>query len=359
MKNRTEGRLCIHCGRSISIGEEIRWGKQGSVWHYDCMNPKIDVLKIKRKGEEQKMEQTEMVIDGAIKTQAEMLGGALFEAIAKSGMTEDKVRRLVHDEVTKLSLPVTVEVIISETEKIDIGMAHRQFDTLLKIVSMYDQNGHRMNVYLHGDAGSGKSKGAQLLAKSLDLNYSFVSLNPQSAESRIFGYMNVQGNFVETPFFKCYTEGGVFCFDEIDNASPALITTLNSLLENGLGAFPHGIFKRHKDFICICTANTNGRGGNIYYPERRALCSTFIDRFVFLDWGYDHKLIKAILRCIIGDDSEKYYDYVSSKKEELQARYPSHIVSPRAYIQGAILKRNGFDDDDIYSAVIARGVKND
>lgn len=287
----------------------------------------------------------------------DMLVRALSSLMASPAINETEVRRIAADEAAKVSVNRSVTIKVGPAPEIKVGLAHKDLPLLVKLVSAYAANGHRPNIYMHGAAGSGKSTAARQASEVLKLPYGYISLNPQTPDSRLLGYMHAGGEYVKSEFFTRYTEGGVFCIDEIDNAAASLVTTLNGLLENGHGAFPHGVYQRHKDFVCICTANTIGRGGDVNYPERRSLDGAFLERFLFLAWGYDNDLTRAIVTGILGNAALEFMSWVDSEARDLQARFPTLIVSPRAHIQGAVLDKMGLSRNQIRGMVIARGLK--
>jgi hypothetical protein len=272
-------------------------------------------------------------------------------------ISEAKIREIAKDEAKKTNAPVSLNIKLSDMPEIKLDMAHKLLPLLIKLCAAIDQKGHRPNLYLHGPAGSGKSTAARQASEALKLAYGYVSLNPQTPDSRLLGYMHAGGEYVPSEFFRRYTEGGLFCIDEIDNAAASLVTTLNGLLENGQGAFPHGVFNRHPDFVCVCTANTIGRGGDVNYPERRSLDGAFLERFIFIEWTYDTSLTRAIVGGILGDQADTFISWVDTEGNKLQARYPTLIISPRAYIQGAFLEKLNTKRKDIIDMVIARGLK--
>ncbi len=282
----------------------------------------------------------------------------LVESVTPSQTIDaDMVNRLISERLDKLVTP-SIEIKTDDREPVKFERAHKKIETLVKLAALRGPNGHHMNLYMHGPAGSGKSTAAHQVSLALGLPYGYASLNPMIPDSRAMGFMNAHGDYVPSEFFKRYTEGGVFCWDEIDNASASFTTTLNSCLENGTGAFPHGVFARHKDFICIATANTIGRGGDLHYPERRALDGAFLDRFYFVEWPQDTLLTESIVRAIVGHDkADELISWVSASGENLKIRHPEIVVSPRAYIQAAILTRDGFSRTEIEHGAIWRGVK--
>jgi hypothetical protein len=282
----------------------------------------------------------------------------LIQSLAGArGIDEGEVRRIAADEAAKVSTNRSISITVGAAPEVKLDLAHRDLPLLIKLISVHGANGHRPNVYMHGPAGSGKSTAARQASEVLKLPYGYISLNPQTPDSRLLGYMHAGGEYVKSEFFQRYTEGGVFCIDEIDNAAASLVTTLNGLLENGHGAFPHGVFTRHKDFVCVCTANTIGRGGDINYPERRALDGAFLERFLFLAWEYDTDLTKAIVTGILGGAAAEFMAWVNGEARDMQTRYPTLIVSPRAHIQGAVLEKMGLSRNQIRPMVIARGLK--
>ncbi len=290
--------------------------------------------------------------------QAETLVKALQALIVTPGIDEKEVRRIAAEEASKVaSVSRSIEIKVGEMPKVKLSLAHKDIGVLVKLLSTRGHTGHRLNVYMHGPAGSGKSSGAQQVSEVFQDQYGYMALNPQTPDSRILGYMNAVGVYVESEFFKRYTQGGTFCFDEIDNAASSLVTTLNGMLENGHGAFPHGVFPRHPDFVCVVTANTIGRGGNAQYPERRQLDGAFLERFVFLSWQYDTALTRAIVSAKLGDKTDEFIQWLDEEAEELVARFPTLIVSPRAYILGSTLKQGGFTDEQIIDMVVAKGLR--
>ena len=282
---------------------------------------------------------------------------ALVSGPRNTGLSEKEIRRIAADEANKVTNNRAIEIKVGEMPATKFDTAHKDLPGLLRLVTGRGINGHRMNVYMHGPAGSGKSTAARQASEAMKLKYGYMPLNPQTSDSRLLGYMHAGGEYVPSEFFKRYTEGGIFCLDEIDNASASLVTTLNSLLENGHGAFPHGVFPRHEDFVCVCTANTVGRGGDVQYPERRALDGAFLERFIFLFWDYDRALTEAIVTSVLGPDAPEMLRWVDEEARDLQARFPTLIVSPRAYIQSATLEKLKISRSQIRAMAIARGLK--
>jgi hypothetical protein len=193
------------------------------------------------------------------------------------------------------------------------------------------------------------------------MEYGYTALNPQTPESRLLGFVDAGGKYRETEFFRRYTQGGVFCIDELDNGHPALLNTINGMLEVdhdgvGRGAFPHGVFLRHVDFVCVGTGNTNGRGSDKLFPERRAFDAAFLDRFAFIVWGYDTGLEHTLVRAINSDKGPAWCDFVIKVRKYAEQHGIRLWATPRASYSGAaLLKDSGWTVQRIASVTIFKG----
>jgi len=247
--------LCPH-GRVIRFGEEITWNRRskGERYHVDCF--------VSAKG---LSEYAPLKHESSVKPEP-IKGFDFLE------MTEVEEKQ---------------EVKASE-------LRHYLYDLLKHYVEV------RQHVYLWGAPGSGKSHVARQIAKELGLEFSFVSVNPQSPASLLLGYMDAHGVYRESELFRRWRDGGVFLFDEQDNCSSSLLTVLNGMLASDLANFPCGMVPKHKDFIFIGTGNTSGRGGDWQFPERRKIDEASIDRLAFIQWGYDCDLELALALQING-----------------------------------------------------------
>ena len=244
--------------------------------------------------------------------------------------------------------PTTVRLEVPGVEPKVLKGKHSKFAKLLYYL------GKRKHCYLFGEHGTGKSTGAQQAAEALGLGYGYISLTPQTPESRILGYMSATGSYVRTPFRDCYENGGVFCVDEMDNMSQALATTWNGALENGHMAFPDTLVPRHKDFVMVGTGNTSGSGANPSYPERRPFDKAFRDRFVYLHWSYDLKLERAIALSI-WPDAEPWVDWIKEVRSWATKNYPKLVPSPRVTFRLAEFIGDGQPAEEVLEEVLWQG----
>ena len=235
--------------------------------------------------------------------------------------------------------PVQHNIVVNTVPTATInGSQHFVFPIVLDIVAQ------RLNAYLVGPAGTGKSTIAENVAKALGLEFYSMSCGPQTPESRLWGYMDANGNFVETSFYHAFKSGAVFLLDEIDNGHGGILATLNSVLANGFATFPNGeTVYRHKDFVVLCGANTFGTGATAQFVGRNALDAATLDRFVFVEVPVDEALESAILDSIGCETrlAQQWLAIVRKARKNVEAHGLRVVVSPRATFHGAKLLASG------------------
>lgn len=150
----------------------------------------------------------------------------------------------------------------------------------------------RIPVYLYGPTGSGKSVLASKIADYLSLSYGEIPLSCGVSRTDLFGNWNAKG-FVSRPLGEIYSNGGIYCFEEMDAADPNILLSVNNAVANQrLFNTSNGeTIERHSDFIPIATANTLGNGATANYSAREGLDGSTLDRFkygrVFCDYDSD------------------------------------------------------------------------
>jgi AAA domain (dynein-related subfamily) len=285
-----------------------------------------------------------------IEERAEAAQNALLQLVNNLNMlNEDKVIELIQkhaqldiEEVIELikqhsnSAPKTVIHIqgAQDTVKID-GITHPKFKQILTLLSV------GLNPFITGPAGSGKTFTAQQCAKALQLPFYALSLSAQTTQSQIFGYMNANGNFVETDFYKAFTQGGVFCFDEIDNGNANVLAAINSALSNGICSFANGMQEKHQDFKVVATANTIGNGATAQYVGRNQIDKATLDRFQIVFYDYDPTL--ELMMC---NNRKDIYSMVTHARELL--KNTKAVVSPRATAAIYKLTSAGMDINEAF-----------
>lgn len=166
------------------------------------------------------------------------------------------------------------------------GVVHEIFDDVL--TSVYNN----IPVFLSGPAGCGKNHLCKQIAEALGLNFYFT--NAVTQEYRLTGFIDANGKYHETEFYKACTQGGLFMLDEIDGSIPEVLILLNAAIANRYFDFPTGRVELHPDFRIIAAGNTTGNGGNSIYTGRTRLDGASLDRFLLIKMGYSNTIENAI-----------------------------------------------------------------
>lgn len=297
------------------------------------------------------------------------------ERMPKS-IDRDEVARIVAEGIEKATLPRRVEVVRIDGTKKDVGVQHTHFEALLRVIAC------RVNAWLVGPAGSGKTSAGSAVADALGLKFYAKSVGPQTTESSLLGYTNVTtGEYVTTQLREAYENGGVFLLDEVDAGNPAVLVVINALLANNKASFPDKVVAKHPDFVLLAGANTIGQGADRQYVGRQQIDGATLDRFAFMGWEYD-PAIEAMsagvpLSCFDGlpkPVARKFHDGKNADRlcEEFVRKTTSirialaklgsgvrMIVGHRANENGCKLIRAGWSVSDTLDALVWKGCDRD
>ena len=191
-----------------------------------------------------------------------------------------------------------------------------------------------------GPAGTGKSHAAEQLAR--DLGIRFYTANRVQNTFELTGFVNAAGKYVPTPFYRAFTEGGLFFFDEVDASSPEALVTINTATAQGYMAFPGrtGNVMAHPDFKVVCAGNTYGTGSTSEYTGRNKLDAATLDRFMVIDWGYDEGLEKQLV------DNDRLLDICWKLRRVCEKLNLKVIVSTRGIKSLSCLLK--YDDKGVF-----------
>jgi len=240
-----------------------------------------------------------------------------------------QVREIVREELQNQE-PKRIEVKTERGTTEIKGLIHKDFETCLKIV------GAGKNLWLYGPAGSGKSHTAIQISEALNLPFYFIPTSAQSTKIDFLGYNSATGEYIKTPFYDAYKNGGIFLADEIDAANPNTLVTLNAALSNKKMFFAGELVEMHPDFRLIAGANTKGSGATSQFSGRNPIDGATKDRFIFVYFGYDEELE---LKLSPVKDFTKKVQELRAKAVKLGS---TAIISPRASIDGGDLINLGF-----------------
>lgn len=287
----------------------------------------------------------------------EIAMGAVAPVIASNEALMQEVQSL--SDAVEQRLPRVTKVTVPGREPREVpGVLHAKFGKVLSSVA------NRLPTYLVGPAGTGKSTIGEQVATALGLSFSATSLCAQTTVYDLLGYMDAQGRYVETGFYRAYKNGGVKLFDEVDNGNPNVLSVLNSALSNSFMEFPNGeMVRRHDDFVAMATANTFGNGATSEYVGRNPLDKAFLDRFVSITIEIDDKVERAMLDSIglAPDRANRWLEIVQKCRLNVQTYGLKVIVSPRATMRGATLltDSDNWNYSEVAEATILGGLSDD
>jgi len=208
----------------------------------------------------------------------------------------------------------------------------------------------RQSVYLYGPAGTSKTSSAMAAAKALGLPFVLEVVGLTSTKTDFLGFVDAGGKCTETNFKRAFLNGGVYFIDEADSANANVGIALNTAIENGICAFPDGVFTAHPDFVAIAAGNTNGKGGTAQFGGRVRMDSAFQDRFAFMNWPIDEEFERNITS---NRDWTAKVQRIRSAVAELGL--DELAVTPRLSIKGERMLAAGFSESDVLDMLLFRG----
>lgn len=242
--------------------------------------------------------------------------------------------------------PVRLEVKSpASAEPVALGHVHKAMPRIVRAL------GAGLNVYLHGPAGSGKTTAGRKCAEAFGVP--FYTAAKVESEYLLLGFKDARGETVRTQFRDAYENGGVFLFDELDASAPGAVVALNMALANGICPFPDGNVKRHEKFYCIAAGNTKLTGATRQYAGRSQLDAASVDRFYFIEFGYDEALELALA------PNKAWARHVQAVRAAFAARGIDHLVTPRATLDGCKALEAGDTWEEAEEACIFKGLDPD
>lgn len=270
----------------------------------------------------------------------------------KDLIDEQRLREIVRKELLESKHKKELIVSVEGAPMKDIGIQHDRFATLLKCCAARTTDGNRINVWLKGPAGTGKTMAAKQVSITLEMPFYFNGAITN--EYALIGFTTANGQVVRTQFREAWEKGGVYLFDEVDSSMPNAVLAFNAALANGACAFPDGIIERHKDTVVIAGANTAGGGATSDYNGRMKMDAAFMDRFVILDWPLDEELERTL------SSDSKWLARVQKTRRNCEKRgVKGMMISPRATFYGEALLRAGVSIEETESMVLRKGMTED
>jgi len=268
---------------------------------------------------EVKVEPMQISIDAALGAMGKAIGESLVgeygELMAEAA--KPFIKKFVKDEYGHITK--TVKIVVPERGETE-GVFHEVFEKVLKYVC------GNFPVMLVGEAGTGKNVICEQISEALGLPFYFM--NKVSDEYQLKGFMDANGNYVETPFYRAQKNGGVFMLDEMDASSEDALEVLHTALSNKYMTYPNGEFVRnHKDFRVLAGCNTFGTGATYMYTGRRQLDGATLNRFMTVKVDYSPTIEESLT-----DDAE-LLAFIRKFRKCCKEFGINHIVSYRNIIQ--------------------------
>ena len=222
------------------------------------------------------------------------VGGKLEELLLKV-IAEQSVEEIVKAVSPKLEqtiidkfgvLPQIHEIKTPAGSREIKGTVHECFDKVLNLVNM------DIPVFLSGAAGTGKNVICKQVAEAMNLDFYFT--NAVTQEYQLKGFIDANGTYHETQFYKAFVNGGLFFLDEMDGSIPETLIILNAAIANRYFDFPTGKVEASPNFRVIAAGNTVGTGADIEYTGRFQLDASSLDRFALVHVGYSPAIEKAV-----------------------------------------------------------------
>lgn len=278
----------------------------------------------------------------------------LMESLSPS-VDKDDIRDIIKEEFQNTVFPTrtVIQTPKGEIQEIEGKTHHKVADIIMDL----DAGEHVMMV---GPAGTGKSTIAEQAAGALGFPFYAISLSPQTPASQILGYQQAAGEYVRSLYREAFENGGVFHFDEIDNAHPSVLAVINASLANGQMAFPDKMVERHKNFRCVASANTYGRGADRAYVGRQQIDAATLDRFTIETIEIDEAL-ETDLCLATGLDNDRVTHVLSTVRKyrkNAANKKMTTVISPRASIGMCRLLQAGKTWEDALEARVRRGMSD-
>jgi midasin (ATPase involved in ribosome maturation) len=211
--------LCRNCRHAYDRGQLIR-KVADKVWIHDaCPNGEPPPATVAYTTPEA----TPSAIDVRAVVREELAGATLKvdEAEVRSLIDADVERIVGQTRDQMLAQGVVKQQLEVKLPNGDVraveGKAHTALPRCIRLAAA------RRNLLLVGPAGSGKMHLAAQVADALGLAFAHISCSADMSEGQLTGRLLPVGDggrfeYVRSEFVRCYEDGGVFLFDEIDAA---------------------------------------------------------------------------------------------------------------------------------------------
>lgn len=346
--------------RLVNVGQQIDYVnnliaslKQLSTNEFDTYKRKLEEIKKELNGYFSKE------IDSIEEKSADLFNSmnlSILESFKKVQDESDKIVKNIVDkamEQFKGSCKFKTVVININNIKTNVlpgQLFHNKFEEVVKVLSL------RLHPLLVGPAGSGKNVILEQAAKALKLNFYYV--NDVTEEHKVMGFVDANGKFQQTQFFKAFTKGGLIMIDEMDNSHPSALLAINAALGTGYHqylTFPDGVlYESNPDFYLAAAANTYGTGSDQIYCGRSSLDGASLNRFLPIFIDYDKNLEQNLVK------NTNILNLFWQVRESINKNKIRHVISTRNIVNAdRMLNSNMFTLNNIFDYTIIQSMSED
>ena len=347
-------------GRLVNVGQQIDY-VNSLVTNLKQLSTN-ELLTYKRKLEEVKTELNTYFsneIDGIEEKSTDLFNKmnlSILESFKKVQDESDKIVKNIVDKAmeqfkgTCRFKTVVININNIKTNVLPGQLFHNKFEEVVKVLSL------RLHPLLVGPAGSGKNVILEQAAKALKLNFYYV--NDVTEEHKVMGFVDANGKFQQTQFFKAFTKGGLIMIDEMDNSHPSALLAINAALGTGFHqylTFPDGIlYESNPDFYLAAAANTYGTGSDQIYCGRSSLDGASLNRFLPIFIDYDKNLEQNLVK------NTNILNLFWKVREAINKNKIRHVISTRNIVNAdRMLSSNMFTLNNIFDYTIIQSMSDD
>lgn len=223
---------------------------------------------------------------------------------------------------------------------------HKKYNVIKTLIQ------NNIPVYLFGKSGTGKNYTLESIA--WDMGLEFYTVNSIQQEYKLTGFIDANGMYHETEFYKAFKYGGLFFLDELDASIPEVLVLLNMAIGNRYFEFPNGKIYAHENFRIVSAGNTSGNGADEMYTGRTCLDSSTLDRFCFVEFDYDRNI-----ELYLTNGNGELVDFVRSLRKQSEENGIKSVFSYRCLINIIKLEKTELKLEDIFLIALFKGMDID
>jgi len=242
----------------------------------------------------------------------------------------------------------TVRKALDLKTDVDFESQHICFETTYRVILA------GLTPFLVGPAGSGKSTILAQIADAMNLSFYPIPVNSLTENYNLIGHIDATSNYIPTPLYWAYKDGGVVSLEEIDAGNANVLTLMNTLISQDEFYFPcdtkDNPTKKHPKFILAASGNTYGTGANIKYIGRNPLDAATLDRLTVIRVDYDTEMEDKLCQ------NKDWLDFVHRVRDNVDKLGMPYVVGTRAVVYGEQLLNTGLSREAVEQMVVFKGM---